>query len=365
MATIPGSAALYSAQRQFIREMNNEMLAVVGRIQALIISSAAQVVERDGQRVHIIPPENERRLITAAGDELERFYVGADFRHAFAPDGVSPLSPYARLLNKWLVLPQWAVVRSNARFLRRRLKNHPDILRWLASRRPSAEQESRSNPLAAYSPAHTWVDPNGYRLSDRIWRAGFDARVRLDAMLRDAIEQGTGALELSKQLEQFLLPEAKGLTTTRPYGKRANYHALRLARTEISRAHSYATYAAGLGNPYVTGMDWALSIMHPKFDVCDRLATIGMNGERLRDPYPITSNPPIVVQSSHPQCICTNRLASGISTQQLVDYFRGMIETGAPPPVTVVGGYEFFVALVGFLLAQLVPPEERELEEAA
>ncbi|PJF23673.1 MAG: hypothetical protein CUN53_21700, partial [Phototrophicales bacterium] len=46
------------------------------------------------------------------------------------------------------------------------------------------------NALAQYEPAHTWVDPKGYRLSDRIWRTGEITRQRIDALIAEGIREG-------------------------------------------------------------------------------------------------------------------------------------------------------------------------------
>jgi hypothetical protein len=45
------------------------------------------------------------------------------------------------------------------------------------------------------------------------------------------------------------------------------------------RAHSVDEYVNVERNAFVSGMDWALSARHPRVDICDRLATIGMGGQ--------------------------------------------------------------------------------------
>jgi len=96
------------------------------------------------------------------------------------------------------------------------------------------------NVLAAYDPPHLWVDPNGYRLSDRVWNTSQATRQAIDAYVDDSIKKGIGALEMSKGLTQFLTPGQSLVKTNAPYGTTASYGAMRLARTEITRAHMEA-----------------------------------------------------------------------------------------------------------------------------
>ncbi len=132
---------------------------------------------------------------------------------------------------------------------------------WRASRDP--QNVFAPNPLAEYDPPHLWVDPNGYRLSDRVWRTAGETRRKVDAMVDEGIRQGRGALALSRDLEEYLHPGRQIVRTKAPYGTDASYDAMRLARTEITRAASKAHEAAALDNPFVTGLKWKLSPQHP------------------------------------------------------------------------------------------------------
>src|SRR5690242_8163419 len=58
-----------------------------------------------------------------------------------------------------------------------------------------------------FDTTRSWVDENGYRLSDRVWRARRAIRDQIDRVLREAIANGTDALEVAEILEQFLDPE--------------------------------------------------------------------------------------------------------------------------------------------------------------
>jgi hypothetical protein len=171
------------------------------------------------------------------------------------------------------------------------------------------EQVFRPNPLARYDPPHLWVDSNGYTLSERIWNTAGDTRRRLDAMLEDGIRRGRGVLNLetggatglARDLEQFLIPGRSLKRTRAPYGIDASFDAMRLARTEITRAHGQAAQMAAAMNPFVEQMQWSLSGSHPKPDICDDNASGGPNGDGV---YPLDQVPPY---PAHPNCLCNLR----------------------------------------------------------
>lgn len=111
-----------------------------------------------------------------------------------------------------------------------------------------------------YDALHLFVHPHdGYRLSDRIWRADAKTRNMIDNLLAYEIRQGTAAVKIAKQLEEFLREERAGVRTKKPYGRWGSYDARRLARTEITAAHGRATLASSRANPFVTTILWALS----------------------------------------------------------------------------------------------------------
>lgn len=321
------------------------------------IDRAYSVLARFGSTA--IPTADEALVRREIGNAVTAIFVTPlptspfpDGRAAFADDGFTALSPYARALNRRLVEVAAKVVGAHYRYMRDRLPS--DIVAWL-TRNPITEQAHifKSNPLAQYEPAHTWVDPNGYQLSSRIWNLSATTRLQVDRLIADAIRQGRSALDLARDLERFLMPGQLLRRTKKPYGRDANYPALRLARTEIARAHSAATFAASRGNPYVSGMDWALSARHPKFDVCDTLATIGMSGQRLREAYPLESAPQVVTDS-HPNCICTNRPFVDKDEARVVEELREAMRLNLRPYLTPMLPMRFIEALIGAALITLV-----------
>jgi hypothetical protein len=288
-----------------------------------------------------------------------RVFVGSDGYSAYASDGATPLSPYAKLVNQWVAYTTVKIVQHQRDWMKRNVPE--DVFNWLAGAvRPSNVSEMINvaarmlpgfvpNALANYDPLHRWVDPNGYMLSDRIWRLGTDTRSRLDAMLAESIRNGDSALTISKKAERFMLPGRAALRTDKPYGKDASYRGMVLGRTEITRAHGEVTLITARLNPYVSGMDWALSVSHPKFDVCDQLATLGMGGGRIREPYGLYDVPGYPV---HPQCLCTLLSVVTSNMAQVTADLRAFMEAGEPPPLTPAADDSLLWILLGSALYQ-------------
>lgn len=151
------------------------------------------------------------------------------------------------------------------------------------------------------TPVLNWLDVRGYALSDRIWNVSQATAAQIDALLEDAVNSGMGALTLSKQLEQFLLPGQHLPRTDKPYGTDASFNAMRLARTEITRSHSLATSEAAKANPFVDRMYYHLSAAHvaDAGDPCEEFAAIS----EANNGYPVNECPQPAADS-HPNCIC-------------------------------------------------------------
>jgi len=330
---IPGTKALPIAQKGFREGYKAILRPAAEQIGAVLQRYAGA----DGA----IDPRRERQVLSATGQIIDRVFVGSDGRHAYAEDEATPLSPFARLINIWVASVTVKAVYNQRNWMKRHVPE--DVYNWLSrAKRPAIVRETidvsaRANPvfapnvLAKYDPLHLWVDPNGYRLSDRIWRTGVDTRTRLDAMLAEQIRNGNSAFNISKKSEQFMLPGRAALRTDKPYGKDASYNGMRLGRTEITRAHGGATLISGELNPYVTGTDWVLSGSHPKLDACDQLATVDASGNRRKDPYPIGQFP---AYPSHPQELCNLQNAVTSTPAQVTADLRAFMEAGDDPPLT-------------------------------
>lgn len=329
-------ARSYRARALAVMRQNETAMSA---LYAGLERDVAAIVQRRADADGNVPRSATFEIQQQAGELVRRFFLGRNGRGEWAPfdtvgnGAVIPLSPYMRQL--------WAAIRAavripieqSAAILERRLpldvltvmraadvnpfaaakqqvaemgRNQELGIRNQALRIPNslflipnslvAEQLFRPNPLASYEPAHTWVDPNGHRLSDRVWNTAGSTRQRLDAYLEQAIREGRGALQMSRELEQFLIP-GQGLRTSKPYGANASFDGMRLARTEISRAAQEAQRMAAAMNPFVSGLKWNLSASHPKIDVCDDLARGGPAGDGV---YSVEAYP----GRPHPQCLC-------------------------------------------------------------
>ena len=108
---------------------------------------------------------------------------------------------------------------------------------------------------------------DGFNLSDRVWRIQEYTQKGILDITTQAIMSGTSAVELSEQLEGFLLKRGPAWTTgiKRSVTGRGTvaYNALRLARTEINQAYHWAQKEMAVNNPMLIGQKWNLSNTHP------------------------------------------------------------------------------------------------------
>ena len=257
--------------RQLEQDMAGIFLPAAQRIGGLL-----QAAKGSGTTLDRLRQERREALLIDTGDIVQALFTAPGTRWVFAEDGVSMLTPFARVLNEWYVRVTYAAVRPHHDWMRRHVPT--DVQSWLYTygrrireqnnpflRQPNEGIEAyqrrlrdlrlfEPNPLARYDTMHIWVDPKGYTLSQRIWRTGSETRLRLETMVSDLIAQGKGARERARAVEQFLIPGRAPLRTRRPYGSDASFDAMRLARTEIAAAANRAAYAAAVANPYVGDM---------------------------------------------------------------------------------------------------------------
>lgn len=311
-ATIPGV-------QQYRLSMKDVQEAVGVMFQSIIpainrsVMSAGQL---DDERT--LDKNQRDRVLREVGELVQGLFV-ADGRFAFADDGVTARTPYAQILNTFYVRVVMEAVYGARDWMIKRVPR--DVFRFLSNARPLTLSEIdnpflrqngesddafrqrledlrvfQPNPLMEldpnrqWVPMHNWNSPDGYQLSDRIWRAGNETRRAIDELISQAFREGWSALHLAQQLEQYLLPGVGS----------ASYYAMRLAQTEIARAANHAAYISAYLNPYVDRIDVARSPNGShECPICPQFATIGIGGERLREPYSIhaANIPPF-----HPFC---------------------------------------------------------------
>lgn len=331
MADIPVARILASAQVGYKTDMIRELKIIAAQIGAMVIQSSGS----DGT----ITKSAQRQLVANAGAILTRFFVGTNGRYAYADDDVTPQSTYATILNKWYITVTVRQIQAHTAWLKSTMPD--DLFRWLQTATPRPTRETwdvsiddlhlvHVNALAQYDPMHTWVDPNGYRLSDRIWNTSNKARAQLDALMTDLMRQGTSAAEIAKLTERFLVPGRVAIRTKKPYGSDASYDAMRLGRTELAAASNRAALLAGRMNPYVDTMDIARSMNgDPTCDDCESHASVGRDGLRKRQPYPLYSVPYL---PRHPHCMCAYRPVVR-PVKEVTDQLRQWYNEGQQAPV--------------------------------
>lgn len=149
----------------------------------------------------------------------------------------------------------------------------------------------------------------GLMLSDRIWKAGDDARQAMQAIIQDGVARGRDAVAVAKDLEKYARHGAGTLAKDYPnmmqrmkgrVPKNLSYEALRLARTEMSNAFWEGTIAAGRMNSNYKGVRIMLSSAHAIKDICDDMTSADLYGMGPGC-YPNGEEPTLL----HPQCMCT------------------------------------------------------------
>lgn len=325
-----------------MREADRDMTALFDQLAGQV----ATLVLREAGPSGTVPRTRLRAIQEAAGQAVHALFLGRSRTGQPAPfdvvmGRVVPLSPYMTVLWGAVERATRVAVDQQAQIMRKALAGAPDVLLALqtarqnpfaVARRVSEQAYFRPNPFAQYDPLHRFVHPDGYRLSDRIWRISGDTRRKLDLLLQQRIAEGMGAFDMAKELEQFLRVDRRIMRTNKPYGRDASYDAMRLARTEITAAGSRASYMAAQMNPFVREYEMVLSGSHTVVDICDEVAAGG--------PYP--KHDPSYMEPLHPLCLCHHRWVLAPDSDAIIDEMRAQMGQGPD--------YGALVALVGPVL---------------
>lgn len=217
-----------------------------------------------------------------------------------------PLSPLAKILNKWLVKASMDAIWSHMTEMDRMVPD--DLKDWLNQTRMGVghpREGAIQDPTTRWEHPHEWVDRNNRILSERIPIARDLVIVKVLDLVRDRIKKDKTGLEIGREVLSYVIPGKTIKSGQNIHGLNVSYRIMNLTRSEVVRAFSMMHLAAAYANPTVNGMEWMLSILHPRTDICDDLATVGMSGQRLREPYDL-NDAPIVIVHSHPLCLCVN-----------------------------------------------------------
>lgn len=343
-------------------------LAGVTRDYATLMQRAVNdirpILEAHDDANGVLLRRNALPITAQAGAILQRvFVVNENQSFGF---GNMARTPFADMLNRHMAEVTYRAIQTHTRYLKatlpddvyRRLAAAPVPIRAITSEQGDDERRRfmerwahlrlfNPNPLARYEPMHTWVDPNGYQLSGRIWQTGLNTRARMDRAINDAINQGWSSQRLARYMEQFLRPDRANVRTKKPYGQDGSADAMRLARSEITRANSHAHLISARLNPYVGKWIFRLSGSHKQPDICDQLAS--------QSPYDINGFCPVAVQDTHPYCLCDSFGATTATPQQVTADLRQALDEAAPlgiqPAVNPTNPTGLLAALIGQTLA--------------
>ena len=184
---------------------------------------------------------------------------------------------------------------------------------------------------------------DGINLNARIWNVEGAGRDAINEVIMQGVTDGESAWNLAKKLEQYLGAgqNCPRWTSTRLYGRTASdkaagdtsgllsgndcdgsgvsYKALRLARTEIQKAHALATDKLLASQPWVQMEKCNLSAAHPEPDECDDVVKGGENGDGV---YPVGT----IEYPLHPHCFCFKTavlMDADAFTSQLNGWLKG------------------------------------------
>lgn len=117
----------------------------------------------------------------------------------------------------------------------------------------------------------------GLNVSDKLWRQSTIYKQGLEDAISCAIQKGTSAVTLSKQISKYLqdFPQLQKDYKSR-FGKASKakdceYRSIRLARSEINMAYRQAENQRWQQMDFVVGYEIKLSGSHHIHDICDQL----------------------------------------------------------------------------------------------
>lgn len=139
----------------------------------------------------------------------------------------------------------------------------------------------------------------GLKLSDRIWNTSGHARDVMKQIIREGVASGQSAIDMAKMLQQYVNKGALTLAKNYPeirdrikgIPKDLSYEALRLARTETTKALGEGQIKSAQASPGCRGIKYCLSPAHRIVDICDELARADEAGLGL-GVYPVDDPPP-------------------------------------------------------------------------
>ena len=117
----------------------------------------------------------------------------------------------------------------------------------------------------------------GLNISDKLWNQSTIYKQELEEAISCAIQKGTSAITLSKQISKYLIDfpklqkDYKERFGTASRSKDCEYCSIRLARSEINMAYRQAENLRWQQMDFVVGYEIKLSGSHHVHDICDQL----------------------------------------------------------------------------------------------
>jgi len=117
----------------------------------------------------------------------------------------------------------------------------------------------------------------GFTISDKLWQQSSFYKQELEEAISCAIQKGTSAITLSKQISKYLLDfpqlqkDYKERFGTASTAKDCEYRSIRLARSEINMAYRQAENLRWQQMDFIVGYEIKLSGSHHVHDICDQL----------------------------------------------------------------------------------------------
>lgn len=118
----------------------------------------------------------------------------------------------------------------------------------------------------------------GFNVSAKLWQQSSIYKEELEAAISCAIQKGTSAITLSKQISKYLLDfpslqkDYKEKYGSAEHLNDCEYRSIRLARSGINMAYRTAENERWKQMDFVVGYEIKLSGKHPAHDICDILA---------------------------------------------------------------------------------------------
>ena len=237
---------------------------------------------------------------------------------------------------------------------------------------------------------------DGLNLSNRLWKLDQKSYNQIQSTLMQGVVQKKGAIEIAKELEKHLHPDAKWTrwSTSRlnkkvpadrakdfkgllrkpnpipfdgtPPTSGISYNALRLARHELNAIGVNASLDSIRSAPWATGEKWNLSTNHSIFDICDTYASGGPDSNGV---YPVGDMPSM---PAHVNCYCYPT-AELMDRDKFVDNLRGWVQGTSSWPemdacATRIQGHPGYGALTKlaqniFKVKSPAPTSQEELDK--